>query len=129
MLGDARGSINPQFPAPAYVAERRFVSPLTQMRDIEGTILALAHELARLLARHHDGARQLCLSLFRMDGAVRDVFVASSRVLANPASIASLFREKLHVESEEGLEAVEGFETLRLAALTVEPLEARQNSL
>ena len=129
LLGSARSAINPQFPAPAYVAERRFASPLTQMSDIEGVILALARELARLLARHHEGARRLCLSLFRLDGRVRDVFVGSSRVLADAAAIASLFREKLHVESEEWLETDEGFETLRLAALVIEPLEARQDRL
>ena len=129
LLGHARSAISPQFAAPAYVAERRFASAITQDRDIEGTILALAHELARMLARHGEGARRLCLTLFRMDGAVRDVFVGASRPLADAAAIARLFRERFKAAGDAGIEADAGFETLRLAALEAEPLGARQAEL
>ena len=129
LLGHARSAISPQFAAPAYVAERRFASAITQDRDIEGTILALAHELARMLARHGEGARRLCLTLFRMDGAVRDVFVGASRPLADAAAIARLFGERFKAAGDAGIEADAGFETLRLAALEAEPLGARQAEL
>ena len=129
LLGVTRSAINPRFAAPAYVAERRFASAITQDRDVAGAILALAHELARLLTRHGEGARRLCLTLFRADGAVRDVFVGASRPLADAAAIARLFAEKFKAAGDENLEADAGFETLRLAALEAEPLGARQAEL
>ena len=129
LLGAARSAISPQFAAPAYSVERRFVSAITQERDVADTILALAQELARLLTRHGEGARRLCLTLFRADGATRDVYVGASRPLADASAIARLFAEKFKAAGDATLEVDAGFETLRLAALEAEPLGARQAEL
>ncbi len=125
LLGLVREPISPRFPAPAFVAERRFIEGLSRREDVEGTILALAFDLCGLLARHGEGARRLHVSLFRVDGAVRHVEAGTGRPLRDPHAMARLFRERLHSadESGDGFDPGYGFEMVRLAALSAERLD------
>jgi protein ImuB len=131
MLGRAKTPISPRFEVPAYLAERRFPEPISRRETVEATIFALAQELARLLARHGDGARRLDVSLFGVDGTVKHLVAGTSRPLRDPAAIARLFREKIeaisaHVDEDDPLDAGFGFDVLRLSALAVEPKDEEQ---
>ncbi|MEW6436507.1 MAG: DNA polymerase Y family protein [Pseudomonadota bacterium] len=124
LLGRVKTPITPHFEAPAYLAERRFAEPVIQRETIEATILALAQDLASLLARQGEGARQLDVSLFGVDGSVRHLRAGTSRPLRDAIVIARLFREKIeaaaNVDERDPLEAGFGFDLVRLAAESVE---------
>ncbi|WP_246725211.1 DNA polymerase Y family protein [Beijerinckia sp. L45] len=120
--------ISPTFEAPAFVAERRFAEGIVQREAIEATILALATDLCGLLARHGEGARQLDVSLFRVDGVVKHIDAGTSRPLRDPAAMARLFRERLESIGEAGLDTGYGFDVIRLAALSAERLDQSQPS-
>jgi protein ImuB len=124
LLGRAKTPISPRFEAPAFMAERRFLDGLVRREDIEASMLSLAHDLSRLLARHGEGARRLEVSLFRVDGAVMRFEAGASRPLREPGVIARLFRERFEAASAahdgEAFDAGYGFDVIRLAALEVE---------
>lgn len=120
LMGVAKSAISPRFEAPAYVSECRFAEGLAQGHAIEATILTLAKDLCGLLQQHGEGARQLGLTLFRVDGLVRHVDAGTSRPLRDPAAIARLFAERIEALGENGLETGYGFDVIRLAALVVE---------
>ena len=126
LLGKARDPISPRFEAPAFVAERRFAEGIARREDVEATILALAHDLCGLLARHGEGARTLDVSLFRVDGVVKHIGAGTSRPLRDPLAMARLFRERIEAAGEEGLDTGYGFDVIRLAALSAERLDQAQ---
>ena len=122
LLGGGKSAISPRFEAPAYLAERRFAEGLAQVPAIAATIGVLARDLCSLLERHGEGARKIGLTLFRVDGVVKQVEAGTSRPLRDPASMARLMDERIAALGEEGLETGYGFDVIRLAALAVEPL-------
>jgi protein ImuB len=132
LLGHARTPITPRFEAPAYLAERRFAEPIVQRETIEATILALAHELSHLLTRQGDGARQLDVSLFGVDGRVRHLRAGTSRPLRDPVVIARLFREKIeavgNIDERDPLDAGFGFDVVRLSAEAIERQDEDQTN-
>lgn len=131
MLGQSKNPICPRFEAPAYVAERRYVDGVCAREHIEATILALAHDVCAMLAKHDEGARNIAAVLFRVDGAVRRIDCATSRPQRDPALIARLFREKLDsIEADNNsLDVGYGFDLIRLAVMHAEPLGARQDEI
>ncbi len=133
LMGRARSPITPRFEAPVYLVERRFADPISRREDVEGVLAMLAGDLTRLLERHGEGARQLEATLFRTDGAVRRISAASSRPLRDADAISRLFRERIkaagEARDEDPLDSGYGFDLMRLAALEVETLGARQEAL
>lgn len=125
-LFERSAPISPKFEAPAFVAERRFAEGIVQRDDIEATILALSYDLCGMLARHGEGARQLDVSLFRVDGVVKHIDAGTSRPLRDPVAMARLFRERIESIGEEGLDTGYGFDVIRLAALSAERLDQSQ---
>ncbi len=128
LLGRARDPISPRFETPPFIAERRFAEGLARREAIEATILALAHDLCGLLARHGEGARQLDVSLYRVDGVVKHLRAGTSRPLRDPAAMTRLFRERIEAVGEDGLDTGYGFDVIRLAALSAEPLAPDQTN-
>ena len=132
LLGQTKTPITPRFEAPAYLTERRFAEPIVQRETIEATILALAQELSNLLTRQGDGARQLDVSLFGVDGRVRHLRAGTSRPLRDPAVMARLFREKIeavgNVDERDPLDAGFGFDVVRLSAEAVERQDEDQTN-
>ena len=126
LLGLTRSAISPRFEAPAYLAERRFADALARVEDIEGTIRALAGEMATLLARHGEGARRLAVTLFRVDGVVKVLEAGTSRPVRDAGALARLFHERLEAAGEDGLDTGYGFDVIRLAVLASERLDAAQ---
>ncbi len=70
------------------------------------------------------GCRTLHLTVYKTDGDVADVTVATSAPTRDPAHLLSLFRDKL-----ERINPGYGFDLITLAAGGVEEIIARQNSL
>jgi protein ImuB len=82
-----------------------------------------------LLERHDEGAREIDVSLFRVDGIVKHLTAGTSRPLRDPKLIARLFRERIEAAGEEGLDTGYGFDVVRLAAIKVERLGVPQSAL
>lgn len=132
LMGKLRTPITPRFEAPLYVVERNFADPLGRREDVEAVLATLAQDLCRLLERHGEGARRVEANLFRTDGLLRRVEIASSRPLRDPQAISLLLRERIKAAAERGdedpLDSGFGFDLMRLAALHVEELNPSQES-
>jgi protein ImuB len=129
ILGVRGDPLSPRFETPAYLVERRFAEDIARREDIESTIAGLAHELCALLERHDEGAREIDVSLFRVDGVVKHLSAGTSRPLRDPKLIARLFRERIEAAGEEGLDTGYGFDVVRLAAIKVERASMPQSAL
>ena len=113
-LGIEEEAIGPRRPVPALIAERRFAEPVVSEDDIARTLRSLAAALAGSLEARGEGARAYELALFRVDGAVARLAVATSRPVRAPELVAALFREKFAGLAEE-VDAGFGFDMIRLA--------------
>ena len=120
--------IAPRADRAPYVAERRFFEPIATQDDILRTAETLAVSLCRSLERHGEGARQLELTLFRVDGAVRRAMVGLGRPTRDPRMVAPLFRERLAALADE-IDPGFGFDVVRLSALRVDSQDAAQPAL
>ncbi len=124
-LGRLEESIGPRRPPPVFIAERRFAEPVTHQDDIAAVLVALTARLAGSLDERGEGARELELALFRVDGAVTRIAVATSRPVRAPRLIGELFREKFS-GSEDEIDAGFGFDVIRLSALATERIDPAQ---
>ena len=129
LFGRTKSSITPRFEAPAYLAERRFASGITQQGDVEAALLPLARHLCVLLSRRNEGAREVEATLFRVDGEVRRIAVGTSRPTRDPDAIMTLLRERIAAIGEDGLDTGYGFDLIRLGVSHAEPLKTFQNGL
>jgi protein ImuB len=129
ILGKRGDPLSPRFETPAYLVERRFAEGIARREDIESTIAGLAHELCALLERHAEGAREIDVSLFRVDGVVKHLTAGTNRPLRDPRLITRLFRERIEAAGEEGLDTGYGFDVVRLAAIKVERATMPQSAL
>jgi protein ImuB len=123
--GRSRSSISPRFAAPDFVAEQRFVSPISQLEAVEATLKRLADDLVVLLERRMKGARRLELTLFRIDGQAQRLRVAASRPLNEARAIERLFRERLR--HGDPIDPGFGFDLIRLSCLLAEDAEPSQS--
>jgi protein ImuB len=124
-LGRVDEPISPRLAVPALIMERHFAEPIALMEDIETLVTALSRQLKSELERRGEGAQLLQLQLFRVDGAVARINVATSRPSRDPAVIRRLFHEKLSVCAPD-LDAGFGFDLVRLAVMAAAPLEEEQ---
>jgi protein ImuB len=124
-LGREHEPLGPRLPVAPYVAEQPFAEPIAREEDVLAVVERLAGRLQRALERHGDGARQVELTLFRTDGAVRRIGAGTSRPLRDPREIRALFVERLAALADE-IDPGFGFDLARLAALVVEPAPPEQ---
>lgn len=127
-LGRASRPISPRRPVPDLTAERRLFEPISLTDDVERILLLLAARLKGDLERRGVGARQLELSLFRVDGAVNRLVVGASRPVREPAAIQRLFRERMKGLGEE-FDAGFGYDLVKLAIYATEPMPDLQTDL
>jgi len=127
-LGREDEPITPRLPVPLYVTERRFADPILLEADVLRTIESLAVELARMLERRGEGARQLQAALFRTDGKVFRAEVGTGAPLRDGARIRALFAERLAVLADE-CDPGFGFDVIRLMALATERCDPQQTGL
>jgi protein ImuB len=128
LRGFSEEPVSPRRPLPSCTAERRFAEPIGHEDDVRRSILALAGELGRILARRGEGARRLELTFFRADGAVRRLPVETGRPLREPEAVLRLYRERLDSLADP-VDPGFGFDVLRLAALVTERLDPVQTGL
>jgi protein ImuB len=127
-LGREPKPLQPRTPVAPYVAEQRFAEPIAREDDVLHVIEKLASRLAPMLERRGEGARKVELALFRTDGVVRRIAVATSRPLRDPAAIRALFRERLQ-SLADALDPGFGFDLARLCVMFAQPLPALQVDL
>ncbi len=127
-LGRIDEAVSPRLPVPALVVERQLADPVMLTEDIERLVQRLAISLKTDLERRGEGARQLGLSLFRVDGAVSRIAVSASLPLRDPDRIYRLFRERIGAAASD-FDAGYGFDLVRLAAISTAPFDMRQTDL
>ena len=125
-LGFEREPISPVLPPIPYRASLSFPEGLTQLIHIEEAVLRIAGDLCEVLQRERQGARQLELQLFRVDGEVTQIRAGTGRPSHEAAHLARLFREKL-AQAGDDFDAGFGIEGIVLACLAVDPLSPLQD--
>lgn len=127
-LGRVDEPITPRMPVPAYIGERNMMEPLTHESMILEVIEHLGIDLTRRMEERGEGARALQVTLFRVDGAVRRLSVATSKPQRDPRVLCRLFRERFSTLTDE-LDPGYGFDVIRLAVTTAEKADAAQVDL
>ncbi len=127
-LGLADEPITPRLPVAPYLSERNFLEPVMHEDFILQTIEHLATDLSRRMEERGEGARALQVTLFRVDGAVRRLSVATSRPQRDPRALHRLFRERFSSLVEE-IDTGCGFDVIRLAVTAAEKAEIAQTDL
>jgi protein ImuB len=120
--------ITPRLPVAPYLSERNFLEPVMHEAFILQTIEHLAADLSRRMEERGEGARALQVTLFRVDGAVRRLSVATSKPQRDPKALHRLFRERFSSLTDE-LDLGCGFDVIRLAVTTAEKAEIAQTDL
>ncbi len=108
-------------PAASWAVRFSSPEPLGRVEDVAAGLERLLARLCATLAAQEMGARRLRLSLRRVDRADAHVEIGLARPSRDAAQIAELFARPLG-EVDAGF----GIDALRLEALEVEPLGARQ---
>jgi protein ImuB len=127
-LGTEREPLTPLLPVAAYVAEQPFAEPIAREEDVLRVLERLAARLEPVLERRREGARSIELALFRTDGAVRRVIIATSRPVRDPPDIRALYVERLATLAD-ALDPGFGFDLARLSVLAAEPCPPEQIGL
>jgi protein ImuB len=127
-LGTEREPLTPLLPVAAYVAEQSFAEPIAREEDVLRVLERLGARLESVLERRGEGARSIELALFRTDGAVRRVIVATSRPVRDPSDIRALYVERL-ASLADALDPGFGFDLARLSVLAAEPCPPEQIGL
>ena len=123
-FGRVPESITPRHRPPACRTGRVFAEPVADTGSVGAALCALLEELCVGLAHAQSGARQLALTLFRLDGGAATIRVGTSRPIRDPSVLARLFEGRL-----EGIDAGEGIEAMTLAVIATGPKPAHQTDL
>jgi protein ImuB len=124
-LGAEPEPLVPVRPAPRYRTWRVFLEPLIDMEGVALMLPPLAEALSAQLQRDSQGARQLVLTAFRVDGRTTSIEAGLSAPSLVPAHLLRLLKER-------GLERLDlgfGADALMLSAVVVEPLRTAQTDL
>ena len=122
-LGDQPEEITPLADPPHYGVRLSLCDPIGLFEDVMAGTARLLERLCGKLEAQEAGARVLCLTLRRVDQAAQTVELRLARPLRDAARILPLF--------ERGVGAVDagyGIDQIRLEAVEVDPLPARQIS-
>jgi protein ImuB len=128
MLGRADSRISPRRALPAIVCERRFAEPIATTRDALAVLDDLVREAMVALEERHGGGRRFTGRLYRSDGQVSEIAIETGLPTRDPAVPARLFRERIDALSDP-IDPGFGFDMIRLAVPTIEPLAATQLKL
>lgn len=120
--------ISPLHMRPLVMAERRLADPVTGLAHIEHILHELAGELFLRLAEEGQGAVLIEASFLRVDGDVRSIRIETGQPLHDANIFLRLARERLNALTDP-LDAGFGFDWIRLSALRVARLVARQSGL
>ncbi len=121
-LGAAPEPVGVARPAPVFAARLSLPEPIGRVDDVAAALERLLARLTDRLAEHGAGARRLALSLRRVDRSDLQVEIGLARPSRDRAVMVELFARPL-AELDAGF----GIEALRLEAIAVEPMAARQH--
>ncbi len=120
-MGRLPEPVTPPQDPPRFIVDAKLAEPI---QDPTAHLPGLCETLAAALAGPGFGARRLSLSVFRTDGEIASVEVATSEPSRDPAHLARLFDGKL-----ENIDPGYGFDLITLAAITAEKLNINQARL
>lgn len=131
LLDEALGARAAPLSAPAESvparAFRRFADPIETPQAILAALPPMAAAVAETLEGRDEGARRLALSLYRVDGAVRTVGIATSAPMRDASRMEALFADRF-ARLEGGLEPGYGFDLIALEATATGPLPPAQEA-
>lgn len=128
LLGEADVRLSPRRIRPAIEAETRFAEPIGHSEDVLGRLASLAETVAKQLALVGEGGRRFDAALYRCDGAVARLSVATATPTRDAARIARLFHERVD-SLNDPLDPGFGYDLLRLAVTETAPLAPEQVGL
>ncbi len=121
MMGRLAEPVNAADDPPRFAVQARLAEPV---EDPTPHLPGLCAELCTGLDTAGFGARRVTVTVFRTDGEVRDITVATAHATRDPAHICRLFDGKL-----EQIDPGFGFDLITLAASQAETLEVVQTRL
>jgi protein ImuB len=124
MFQQAAEPLTPWRPPAPYRAARISGEPIATLQAVEYVLRELLKEICAGLEKHHLGSRHMNLACYRVDGAVDQVGIRTSKPNRSPDHLMRLFSETL-----DSLNAGFGFETFVLSVMTTEALKPAQISL
>lgn len=124
LLGRLPEPLLPVVPVEAPLVQRRLMEPIRHRELLEQILADLAQDMVCELERRGEGARQLELGLWRVDGAVNVRKLELTAATREAAHICRLFATKL-----DDIDAGFGIELVRLRASWSEPLALDQANL
>lgn len=113
----------PVRPPPVHEAARRFMDPVTRQASVVAVAQDLMGGLRPALVARNVGARRLRLDLYRVDGRVFSLEFGLAEPTHEPAHLGRLVALRLE-RPDSRVEAGFGFETIRLEAVAVGPMES-----
>ena len=128
MLARADHRLSPRRPLPALQFARRFAEPIAHVDSVLGAVDGLAAKAARGLEQRHEGGRSFAIQLCRSDGEVRELTIETGQPTRDPALLGRLLRERVEALADP-LDPGFGFDIIRFAALSTEPLASVQADL
>lgn len=128
ILGEEDRRITPRRAAPAISVARRFAEPVARTSFLQQALHDLAAEAARQLAARGEGGRAFALALFRSDGAVQRLEIATGQATRDPDLVLRLFDERIETLADP-LDPGFGYDLMRLDIDQAEPLAEAQPGL
>ena len=123
-LGKRPDAITPLLPAASYAARKLFHEPIGTAAGIEQTLEDLLAAVLPMVRRAGQGVRWATVSLYRVDGARRDIDLRCHRPTLEPGLLLRLFREQT-----ETLDVGFGLDAVGLSVRRAETLQESQESL
>lgn len=124
--GEIEERMVPRLPLLEHFVERKFAEPISQLDDVLLTAGELAEALSSRLEAEGLGAQTFHLLLYRVDHKVMTLSLNAGRPTRNPRHIADLFRHRAQRLEEENYDPGFGIDMVRLAASSLDRLDASQ---
>lgn len=127
-LGRADEPLSFLQPVAALMSEKRFSEPIAREDDIRAAIAELCAGAVPSLERRGQGARQMSVKFFRVDGEVFALGVHAANPLRDPVRMAALFEERLAALRED-FDAGYGFDMMRLDIMQADTFADAQGDI
>ncbi len=107
VTGDRPRSLPPVRPPPEFIAVQDFLEPIITRPAIDHALDHLLEPLCSALVAAGQGARQVTLRAFRVDGDVQEITIGTGLPSRTPAHLRRLFADRLgELEPDLGFERI-----------------------
>jgi protein ImuB len=128
VLGEEDVRITPRRMPPALFVTRRFAEPVARTDFVLSALAELVAEAAVELDARGQGGKAFAARLYRSDGAVHALEIATGRPTRDPALVLRLLRERIDALADP-LDPGFGYDAIRLAVPVAEALGPAQLQL